>query len=165
MEEQYATLALGAIEATSTPLLLTESGSGAVVLERIARAAGATRWYVIRHASELQALARRLSPGSSVSFYFDERMTVGQYDDEVAEQVLALAARDGAAVLGTLAHDAMEVLVEYIAGPQELDEYTAGLSQGTSVVFGAVPGRDNDGLHAVTLDLPDLDGVVRPHPH
>jgi hypothetical protein len=27
------------------------------------------------------------------------------------------------------------------------------------------PGRDNDGVNAVTLTLPDLDGTVRAHPH
>jgi hypothetical protein len=29
----------------------------------------------------------------------------------------------------------------------------------------AYPGRDNDGESAITLDLPDADGVVRRHPH
>jgi hypothetical protein len=32
-------------------------------------------------------------------------------------------------------------------------------------MFGAFPGRDDDGERALTLPLPDADGVVRPHPH
>jgi hypothetical protein len=27
------------------------------------------------------------------------------------------------------------------------------------------PGRDNDGVNAVTLTLPDLDGTTRTHPY
>jgi hypothetical protein len=33
------------------------------------------------------------------------------------------------------------------------------------VFYGATPDRENDGTHAVTVTLPDADGIVRPHPH
>jgi hypothetical protein len=33
------------------------------------------------------------------------------------------------------------------------------------LAYGSFPGQDNDGVHAVTLQLPDEDGALRPHPH
>lgn len=46
----------------------------AIVLERIACGAGATRWYFCRNEDALRAIETELSPGSVVSFFFDERI-------------------------------------------------------------------------------------------
>ena len=33
------------------------------------------------------------------------------------------------------------------------------------VFYGEFPGRDNDGVNAVTMTVPDTDGVIRNYPH
>jgi hypothetical protein len=40
-----------------------------------------------------------------------------------------------------------------------------GIKQNEQLYFGPFPARDNDGQSAITLVLPDKDGVVRQHPH
>ncbi len=160
----YPAIALGAIEATGVPRLLARYPDGAVVLERIARGGGATRWYSLSDVGQLRSLVAKLSPRSSVSFYFDDRLCVRPYDAEVARELLRIAERDREAVVGTLA-DGIEFHVEFVAGPRDLEEYAESLAPGTSVIYGPFPAADNDGEFAVTLALPDADGVVRAHPH
>jgi hypothetical protein len=136
----------------------------AVVLERIARGGGATRWFFLKSNDAVDQLCGRLSPGSVVSFYFDSRIRRGTFDDEVAGEILDLAAEHGDAVVGWLSDDELEIMVDIIAGPNELSEVGPGLAGG-QVFYGAFPGRDNDGLGAITVTLPDADGIVREHPH
>jgi hypothetical protein len=62
----------------------------AVVLERIARGGGATKWYECADESRLPALISRFSPGSVVSFYFDGRIQSDVYSD-VLRQSLELS--------------------------------------------------------------------------
>lgn len=45
----------------------------------------------------------------------------------------------------------------------ECDVFAQGLAVGTVVFFGPFRSRGNDAERAVTLDLPDRDGVVRAH--
>jgi len=46
----------------------------AVVLERIARGAGTTNWFVCRRPEDLPLSRPKFWPGSKVSFYFDGRL-------------------------------------------------------------------------------------------
>jgi hypothetical protein len=161
----FSDLALSAIEGRSLSRLLAEKAGGAVVLERIARGAGATRWYLLRDADDVPALAESLSPGSRVSFYLDARLALRPYDDTVASEILAIAQADRDSVVATPRSEGLEMDVEFIAGEDELQEFTARLPSGASVVYGRFPAADDDGVSAVTVDLPDRDGVVRPHPH
>lgn len=55
--------------------LLERSRHGAVVLERIVRGGGATRWCFLRQLEQLKTLQDLLQPGSVVSFYFDQWMS------------------------------------------------------------------------------------------
>jgi hypothetical protein len=112
----------------------------------------------------LEQLAGRLSPGSSVSFYFDGRLASSVYDSSVGRALLAIAVQDGDAVIGRLGDDQFEINVDFVASPAELEEYASELPSGAEVIYGRFPARDNDGLRAVTIDVPDRDGVVRPHP-
>jgi hypothetical protein len=153
--DPYPVIALRAIEATAVPELLDRHPKGAVVLERIARGAGATRWYSLRDPEQLQSLAERLSPGSSLNFYFDDRIRPREYGSEVAGEILRIAERDRDAVVGTLRADGIELDVEFIAGPRELEEYAESLTPGAPVFYGRFLARDNDDEFAVTLDLPD----------
>ena len=162
-QTEYSVFALRAIEATAVPALLRRHS--AVVLERIARGGGATRWYFLDDLQQLKALAGNLAPGSSVSFYFDERVMAKPFDNAVATEIVGIAADEGEAVVGRLVPDGQEIAVDFVSGRRDLDELVPSLTQGETVFFGPFPARDNDAVRAVTLDLPDLDGVVRAHPH
>jgi hypothetical protein len=161
----FSTLLFDTLSDSSIPALLAGAPADVVVLERIARGAGATRWFVLHDPEELGVLVSRLSPGSSVSFYFDGRLAASRYDLSVRSELLAIAELDGDAVIGRLGGDQIELDVEFVAGPTELAEYESQLLPGATVIYGRFPARDNDGARAVTVDLPDRDGVVRPHPH
>jgi hypothetical protein len=137
----------------------------AIALERIPRGGGATRWYWIRSLEDLRRLLGRLTPGSVVSFYFDNRIGRHILDDEAVVKILGLMTETGDAVVGRLAPDGLEIVVDFVAGPSELSEFRSALEPGELVFFGAFPGRDNDGDRAITLALPDADEVVREHPH
>src|SRR5215470_16023948 len=62
-----------------TTLMKSSIGSllkmnSAIVLERIARGGDAVNWYYCRDESSLFDVEKMLSPGSVVSFYFDQRI-------------------------------------------------------------------------------------------
>jgi hypothetical protein len=143
----------------------------AIVLERLARGGGATQWYQCRDHANLGAITAELRPGSVVSFYFDERIRHGLYTADVRAQMLRLmrslrdAGDSGEIVVGQLASDGVHIDVDYPSGPGDLDEITRTLGSRAWIYFGPFPGRDNDGVHAVTLTLPDHDGITRAHPH
>jgi hypothetical protein len=157
----YSTLALAAIEAAVVPRLLR--AHSAVVLERLARDAGATRWYFIEGEGQLGTLATRVAPGSSLSWYFDDRIARRSFDADVAEEVIRIAVEDGDAVVGRLGADGLEILVEFVAGRDDLDSFVGTLDE--PIFVGRFPAPENDGSRSVTLDLPDRDGIVRQHPH
>jgi hypothetical protein len=164
-DDEYPTTALDAIEQTGVPHLLERwTGAETLVLERIARGGGATRWYVLRSRADLSTLASQLRPGSCVSFYFDDRFR-GSVNDEVARAaILGVATEDGEAVVGNVSAEDIEVAVDFVGTAEDLDAWLSEHS-GEAIRFGRFPGRENDGEHAVTFDLPDRDGVVRSHPH
>jgi hypothetical protein len=136
----------------------------AVVLERVARGGGATNWFYVTSPGQLGELAARFRPGSSVSFYFDDRIKCTMVDDEFIDDVLDIVVADGEAVVGFLAGDGLELDVDFVAGLGDLTEMLGARGSGTVAFVGAFPARD-DGVDAVTFDLPDADGVVRRHPH
>jgi hypothetical protein len=152
-----------AISSTPVPSLLAHRS--AVVLERIARGAGSTRWYLLTGIDQLPLLAGHLRPGSAVSFYFDDRIERRDLNDDTVDLILDLIHAEGSAVLGVLSPDGMTIEVDFPSGIGEMTEFLGARTSGVSVFVGAFPGRDNDGLASVTLDLPDSDGVVRRHPH
>jgi hypothetical protein len=159
----YAALALEAIESTAVPRLLRQRH--AVVLERLAYGGGASRWFYVTGLNQLATLAETLAPGSALSFYFDDRIMQGPFDDDIAEQVIQFAADDGDAVLGRLRPEGLEILVDFVTNRPDLADLAKEFGPEEHVFYGRVPGRDNDSVNAVTLDLPDRDGVVRAHPH
>jgi hypothetical protein len=157
----YAYLTRAAIDATPIPQRCREAS--AVVLERIARGGGETRWYLITTPADLSEVIELLRPGSAVSFYFDGR--IAESDPTSAkDEILAIAARDINAVVAAYG-DEPELRVDFVSGAADLADFVAELCPDERFLFGPFPGRDNDGFAAVTLDLPDPDGVVRPHPH
>lgn len=143
----------------------------AVVLERLARSAGATNWYHCPGRACLDAITTELSPGSLVSFYFDDRIARRLYTPGLHQQMLRLmrslreAGDSGEIVVGQLAADGLHIEVDYPSGPESLEEITRTLGTRSRIYVGRYPGRDNDGVDAVTLTLPDLDGITRAHPY
>ncbi|MFC7480928.1 hypothetical protein ACFQX7_14080 [Luedemannella flava] len=135
------------------------------MLERIARGGGATRWFICRAPADLDAVAARLSPGSCVSFYFDQRMRREVFTAEVELQLRRIVGDANEVVICQEGLDDPELDVELVYGFDELAEYTALLGDRSVIYFGPFPGRDDDGEAAITVVLPDSDGVVRAHPH
>jgi hypothetical protein len=161
----YRHVALHAVQEAGVPGLLGRNPSGAVVLERIAYSAGATRWYYLRDATQLAAVADLLSSSSCVSFYFDGRLAVGPWTRAVMGEIVHAVRLDGDALVGQLIPDEIEIDMNIVSSVSELGEFAGTLPLGATVIYGRFPGRDNDGERAVTLDLPDRDGLVRQHPH
>jgi hypothetical protein len=81
-----------------------------------------------------------------------------------AAALLRIAREDGDAVVGVHVPDALELNVEFVS-VHEVEQFAEQLTPGTIVVYGRFPAADEDGEHAVTLVLPDRDGVIRPHPY
>lgn len=161
---EYAALVIEAVGETPVARLLEQPEGRAFVLERIARGGGATSWYVVRTADDLQTLAERLRPGSLVSFYFDDRLTTGVIDPEARATILGISEQDTSAVVGALDPNDIGIIVDFPSSGGELDEFVTE-HEAATFVFGRFPASENDGSSAVTLTLPDADGVVRPHPH
>jgi len=141
-------------------------GSGdAVVLERIARGGGATAWYYCRTGRELDAIEGRLSPGSVTSFYFDARIRRARYSPQFVTDVESIIVKAGDAFVGALGEDGIEINAEIVVSRDDLMETMSTIPRSSELFYGAFPARDNDGAAAVTVTLPDRDGVVRAHPH
>ena len=122
-------------------------------------------WYHCCGKQQLETVEALLSPGSVVSFYFDDRIHKASYTPELRSIIEKIITETGDAVLGLLNKDGLHIDEEIVAGSNGITEFAAALDSETHIFYGAFPARDNDGIKAVTLTLPDLDGIVRPHPH
>ena len=154
----HATLA-----ATAIPELL--QARPAVVLERIARGGGATNWYHCKDAADLAVVESMLRPGSVVSFYFDDRMRWTNSRDEVEADAQHFDLEHGDCVVGAIAEDGVRIDATIACSREDLAEVITDLGPRAQLMYGRFPGPDNDGAHAVTVQIPDADGVTRPHPH
>ena len=100
-----------------------------------------------------------------MSFYFDDRIQSGLYSAEIKLNAETIIAETGEVIIGVLDEDGLHIDVEIITGPNELTEFASTTSFTSHVFYGVFPARDNDGVRAVTVTLPDTDGIVRAHPH
>ena len=137
----------------------------AIVLERIARGGGATNWFYCKDDASLDVIEQRLSPGSVVSFYFDDRITKTHYSQELNVRIEEIIATTGDCVIGSLEEDSIAIDVDFVTGTNELLNFVSDLAPSTLFFFGQFPAQDNDGDGAITIILPDTDGIVRAHPH
>jgi len=137
----------------------------AVILERFARGGGQVRWYYLPYLSKLNEIETMWRPGSSVSLYFDNRIKFLNYSNDIATYAKEILLRDREVLLGKLDSSLIKIEMEIISGPIELSEYVANISLTEQVFCGAFPGKDNDGVNAVTVIIPDEDGAVRNHPY
>jgi hypothetical protein len=139
--------------------------SSAVVLERIAGGGGATNWYYCSGPEALGTVEAKLSPGSLVSFYFDRRIAWSRLSPQLTAAIEQIITESGDAVVGVLGNDGVEVNTAIVVSGDDLAEYMSTIAPTSQVLYGAFPSRDNDGTRALTVTLPDVDGVVRSHPH
>ena len=157
----YAILALARIEETAIVQQLRKRQ--AVVVESLARGAGATNWYFLTSVDRLADLAARLRPGSLVTFYFDGRISEGD-PAATKDEIVAIARRDGDAVVAAFDGD-LELRVDFPAGRSDLEDFLEQLEPGDRFFYGPVPAAENDGVDAISLVLPDADDIVRQHPY
>lgn len=147
-----------------TPIIHRLRAASAVVLERLARGGGGSRWYYCPDEAHLVAVETRLRPGSLVSFYFDDRIQSGLYSSDIKAKVLTIPAKSGP-LIGPLNNDGIEIDMIVDVDPGELEEYNSVLLSAKRVFYGEFPGSDSDEFNSITLTLPDADGVTRKHPY
>ncbi len=146
----------------NSPIIERLKSNSAVVLERIARGAGATYWYYCQNESAVPLLEARLSVGSSVDFYFDGRICMGTYSPDVKQTLLSFYCEEREPLIGALRKDGLEIhMVRF--DPTDFADYETEFESSALVFYGAYPSYEGDGV--VTLTLPDADGVVRSHPY
>ena len=143
-----------------------------VVLERIARGAGATNWFYCRELARLPSIVACLHPSSMVSFYFDERIKRAPWTDATRAEVLALIKAHAEIVFGRFARQdtaptdtLFEIDASLVMSAEEVDDHADGLRSHVPVFFGEFPGKEQDGENVFTLVLPDEDGETRAHPY
>lgn len=139
--------------------------ASAVVLERIARGGGETRWYCCENVAALACIRDRSRPGSVVSFYFDDRMKRCLARDLPLDEIDAIIAREGACVVGRIGHDGIDIEAFDLCSSTEIAAEFPDLRDDERLVYGPFPARSHDGRNAITFILPDDDGVFRAHPH
>jgi len=148
-----------------TPIAEQLHQRSAVVLERIARGGGAVNWYYCRGQTELALIEEELSPGSVVSFYFDGRIRHSSCSPEIINSLERAIAESGEVVVGILASDGIHIDATDVVSLDDLRDFMSDIGPSAELFYGAFPSRDNDGSQAVTVTLPDNDGVLRSHPH
>jgi hypothetical protein len=160
----FDSLALASISASEVPTMLRRRGA-AVVLERIARGGGATSWYFCRSEQDLAKVASRLSPGSVVSFYFDDRIARLNERHLLQSRLDDVMKASVDCVVGALEVDGISISVDFVTTVRELEEFLSDHEDSSVFFVGEFPARESDGENAVTFTLPDKDGVIRSHPH
>lgn len=159
----FDAIARSTIAATAIAERLRDTS--AVVLERIARAAGKTNWYQCDNQDGLNQIVGALSPGSKVSFYFDGRIARNAYTPQIRREIEAIANRERDAIIGALQADGFRIECDFVSSVDEIEEFIIDHPDVSAIYFGAFPAADNDGVQAITVTLPDRDGVVRHHPY
>jgi hypothetical protein len=144
-----------------TPLVA--SVDGVIILERVARGGGATRWFYCRSMAEVVELLPSFRRGSRVGFYFDDRIRREPFSDEVGERINAIATATGEVFLGRERLGEPELEMDFFS-PEELPRRLSGQPVDEVVYYGVFPKTEDDGDSALIYTPPDDDGVVRPQP-
>jgi len=137
----------------------------AVVLERVAFGAGETNWWHVSSRDGFEWVVRAARPGSVISVYVDDQIAEVPYFEEGRATALGILEQVGEVCLGLLGADGLTIEMEFIAGLDDLAEFEETLGVKSRVFIGQFPARTDDGVTAVTMTVPDKDGVVRGHPH
>src|SRR5262249_23173281 len=126
-----------------------------------------TYYFFCADGMRLEAIEARLYPGSIVSFYFDDRIQCGPYFPGLRATYERIPSNPQyEPVIGVLEEAGIEIEVLNGYYGHDLDEEDwEWLVAGSCVFYGEESLDKNDGVNAVTLILPDADGIVRAHPH
>jgi hypothetical protein len=144
---------------------LSSSWREVVIVERLARGGGATRWFFARSRAELDQVFDMLHGGSCVSFYFANQLHVETDNEAARQRMFEEITSEKDLVLGYPSAMGVAVDMELISGPGELAEQLMHHPEGSLAVWGKWPARANDGHDGITLNLVDADGTLRAHPH
>lgn len=144
---------------------LSSSWREIVILERLARGGGATRWFFARSRVELDLVFDVLHGGSCVSFYFSNQLHVENDTEPVRQRMFEEITSEKELVLGYPSAAGVEVDMELISGPGELAEQLMHHPEGSLAIWGKWPAREDDGHDGITINLIDADGTLRTHPH
>jgi hypothetical protein len=143
--------------------LVAASGQ-VIVLERVARGGGATRWFYCRTMGDVEEVLPWLRQGSRVTFLLDDRIIRRvPLCDDVEADIWELATTKGEVFVGTQRPSSLEIDMALLDS-SELEEHLASVRSGDIVFYGAFPTTDDDGVSVVSFIPPDDDGVVRPRP-
>jgi hypothetical protein len=143
---------------------LPEIRSHCVVLERIAWGAGQTRWYVAYDAQQLGDILSGAANGSAISCYFDDRLKRSTWSMSTRQEIMDVVKTSGDCVVARPVAGSNLLDVAFVAGENDIDEFFPAIREGETVFLGAFPGRDDDGVNAVSWIVPDSNAPKRiPH--
>jgi hypothetical protein len=122
----------------STAVLALLAKGRAIVLERIACGGGETRWYFCRDKQSFDQIEAAFTPGSVVSFYFDERihpLSASSTADSETEQIIA---HDRELVVGVLEND-IHIRVDFPCSQAGLQEFRSSVAPTPCCSLGHFP--------------------------
>jgi hypothetical protein len=134
-----------------------------VVVERLARGGGATRWFSCGTIEEVEQLLPDLRPGSRVGFFLDDRIRRERYSHTVEEMIWGELADVGEVFVGRVRPSSLELDVQLL-DLADCAEALAGIPIGEVVYVGTFPAFEDDGQSCLVFTPPDTDGVVRRKP-
>lgn len=145
-------------------------GAAVLLLERWARGAGQTSWYLLTTRDAIDQVRHALRPGSEVFAYPRPDLPVvglaGDAELRTRAQSLLRETRRPDEVVGLTERDGTpELDADFFtdAEAEELDEWLEAV-RGRRVWLGKYPARP-EGSDALIGVVPDFDGVARAHPY
>jgi hypothetical protein len=142
--------------------LLEQSGH-VVILERVARGSGATRWHYCSTIQDVIDDIATMRAGSRAGLFFDDRIRRSGYSDEIGIDILDIAASAGEVWAGREMGVSREFKMDF-GGVEESMNMIAEFKTGEVVLYGAFPTFDDDRINSIVFTPPDLDGIARPQP-
>lgn len=142
---------------------LIRSRAPIVVVERLARGGGASRWFACRSLKEIEQILPEFRSGSRVGFFFDDRIRREPYSETLEQTIWAELADGGDVFLGREMPSNFELDVQHL-DLTDCEDTLAHIPSGEIVYLGAFPLFDDDGVSCVVFTPPDSVGVVRPQP-
>jgi hypothetical protein len=144
---------------------LQQPWSRVVILERLARGGGTSRWYYATSNEQIKDVLNLLRGGSVVSLFFGDELNV-EIDSDEARQRMFDRVSPSREIMVAYPQDNVSILqVELVTGASELTELLIHHPEGKTIVWGPWPSAEPNGLSSFTLRLVDEDGVLRIHPH
>lgn len=134
-------------------------GQPHVVLERLPRGGGGTRWWVIRSGEEFRRVYAELRPGGRVHLVaLGDDLRLGSVGTMLAEEVDSLTAGANEVVIGTGLLNSLEFDVQLLDSA-EAAEALGRMAKSSVVLHGVWPRTER-----IKFTPPDEDGEVRPQP-